>query len=426
MSLLGESRRADAMEDVELDRGAMFTMLDTSRPLMVDSASRAPLTHVWFFLTAMVGLVLILSFVVPKDRLFDYSFFKVHIYDANHIREYRVKLSGLSETASNLWIAALLLRRCSPFGHAGDISFGLRMAKYRDSNVVARQEIPLVGHRVTYHPRHRLSPYIPISRLSIDSIDSIDVNVSVEFDNEPVDLIVIETSTSNPDASIIKRQAVVSFGFVLVVSFIYILVKFEARLEHLLTCILVLLLFISSFCVSFEHGPLHYLECVTIGVFRMFLFYAMAFLSNKHRTRITQVGLGLLGVTSLLDILSKWRFLSTSVSLFGNHDILVHLFVAAVICSTVAAMSVFSEERYQFDIYFVLVSISFAATILFRDLPLFSLLVTPYLQTGIAFYGVHIVLFSVLVFLHQGIRGTKSDITNLNADLRDPPSKLVL
>ena len=421
MSLLEDQRGGGAMEEVELDQGYQFTLADASRPLVIDSVSRPPLKHFWVFLSLLSFVVLVMAFLAPKDYIVRYSFFKVRLYNEDHNWKYKLRVSGLSAESAHVKIATVVIRRPSPAARVSSLDFRFRIVRMRDENVVGREDRKSAGVLVAYHPRHRVSQYTPLATIPVRDSDAMVVDMSVDFDNEPTEVIVIEVSTKNPMSVVVRRQVVSCFAVVFLAFFVSLCIKIQARVEQMATLLLTLGMCLSSMSLFSDVRFVHYVECVTIGAFRAFLFYAIAFLANKHRTTIIHLGLALMFVCTCIDIMCKM-----SASLLRGHDILVHLFLAAVIGSTIASMSVFVEERYAFKIYFVLVVMSFVATILFNDLPLFAPHLIHVMEMRVAFYGVHVVLLAVLVFCHQGARGTKGDVSTLNSDLRDEPAKLVL
>ena len=425
MSLLEGPRGGGAMEEVELDQGYQFTLADASRPLVIDSVSRPPLKHFWLFLSLLIFVVLVMAFVVPKDYIVRYSFFKVRLHNEDHNWKYKLRVSGLSVESSHVKIATVVIRRPSPSARVSSLDFRFRIVRMRDDIVVGREDRKAAGVSVAYHPRHRVSQYVPLATIPVRDSDAMEVDMSVDFDNEPTEVFVIEVSTKNPMSVVVRRQVVSCFAVVFLVFFVSLCIKIQARVEQMATLLLTLGMCLSSMSLFSDVRFVHYVECVTIGAFRAFLFYTIAFLANKHRTAIIHMGLALMFVCTCIDVMCKMSSWN-GVGLLHGHDILVHLFLAAVVGSTIASMSVFVEERYAFKIYFVLVVVSFVATLVFNDMPLFAPHLIHVMEMRVAFYGVHVVLLAVLVFCHQGARGTKGDVSTLNSDLRDEPAKLVL
>jgi hypothetical protein len=100
------------------------------------------------------------------------------------------------------------------------------------------------------------------------------------------------------------------------------------------------------------------------------------------------------------------------------HDILMHMLLICVCGSVIAAMYFTAEDHFSFALYTVLLSLSFAATLFTHDWCILSPHFEHYVEPRIAFYGVHAVILTVLVYFHQGITRTESDGDRLN----DEPS----
>jgi hypothetical protein len=61
----------DPFEDVELESGWPMTIMDSSRPLLIDIAPRIPMRSVLKFIGVELLIVLFVSLCAPKEHFVD-------------------------------------------------------------------------------------------------------------------------------------------------------------------------------------------------------------------------------------------------------------------------------------------------------------------------------------------------------------------
>ena len=109
-------------------------------------------------------------------------------------------------------------------------------------------------------------------------------------------------------------------------------------------------------------------------------------------------------------------------SIVHGHDILMHMVLAAVTGSMIAAMYFFAEVMFSFKLYAILLMLHLGTTLLACDLVKIFPQVEHWIEPKITFYGIHLVILSVLVYCHQGIRVSQTDANHLS----DSPSDVFI
>jgi O-antigen ligase len=95
----------------------------------------------------------------------------------------------------------------------------------------------------------------------------------------------------------------------------------------------------------------------------------------------------------------------------------MHGWATVVVGSMVAAMYSHAEDARAFLAYAVMLSLSFAATLLLHDVGIVFSHWDHWIEPRIGFYGVHAVVLAMLFYCHQGGEGAENDGEKFSADV---------
>jgi hypothetical protein len=399
----------DSFEDVELEPGWHFPVMDSSIPLVIDSTPRVPFSSVLLFVGIELLVVIVVSTSVPKNRYIDSSIYHVHETGPNSTLLYDFEVSGLTNDSTRIWLSLFFVRGSICPLNYDSISLTSEVHAFANSTLVSTARTRRDNIMFYYWPHSHCSETASGVSIPIRSINRLSVVVALTFHSPWVEAVVFEWSTDNPGNPAIDAFAARMFGGISVVYLLVLLRNVKIRLEQIGTILSLLLFGVSSFCFASESLVFHCFEKVMVCGIRVFLFYLIAYIANKHRNCLTKMGFFLIFVSLLLDIGIAWNSWKKEFLMMHRHNIAVHMLVICVTESLIAAMYFSSEDHFCFFVYSLLISLSFAATLVTHDWCTIAQNFQHYIEPRIAFYAVHAVILAVLVYFHQGMCRTDSD-----------------
>ena len=410
-----------SLEEVELESGPMFTILDSSRPIMLDNPRRAQISEICTYLLSLVMFVLFASFCAPKDHFVDRSYF--YVAWSKHkatVRNYRFQFQK-SASSNKAWLSAVTLRSRAPASHKDVLFVGANIS-YASEDSRNKTSIPPKLHTFQYYARRHHSDLVDLVVLDMQKWTTASVKLSVDYGTEAIDGIGFEWSTDNPWNRDIHYVFYLIFNALLGVFAIVVLLGLRLRLEQAGTLVMIALFLMSSITLTSDAIVFHLVEVIAITFLRAFLFYIVAFIANKHRTFIAHIEFALIAMSCWFGLFSAWYSWKSKMSIVHGHDILMHMVLAAVTGSMIAAMYFFAEVMFSFKLYAILLMLHLGTTLLACDLVKIFPQVEHWIEPKITFYGIHLVILSVLVYCHQGIRVSQTDANHLS----DSPSDVFI
>jgi hypothetical protein len=408
-----------SFEDVELEAGFPLTIMDFSRPLLIDLTPRLPIRSLAKFIFAMLAIVLGICFSSPKDHFVDYSVYRVNVTNANSTFVYHFAFLNLTQNFTRLWLTIFSTRDASRPRHYDNASFSIAADRHLGSTLISHTSIderPLVLH---YPPSSSFSDSVAGMAMVIGEADRVNVTATVTYHTREFSGIVFEWSINNPNNREIEKRASPYFHSLAFILCAITLLNFRFRFEQIGTIANVVLFFIASFCFASNGLVFHFVEQLMTAHLRAFLFYLIAYIANKHRTVLAQIAFALVCTSFALDIGIAWHSWSTRVRIMHGHDIAVHMLLACVIGSIVGAMSRSVEDRFPFIVYTILLAMSLTATLTAHDLCIIVPHFEHFIEPRFLFYGTHAIILAVLVYFHQGIQKSESEGDELRGSTDD-------
>jgi hypothetical protein len=403
-----------SFEDVELETGFQFTVMDPSRSLVIDASPRVRLSSVAAFIFAMLLVVLASALTAPKDHFVEYSLYRVNVSEPNSTFSYRFAFSGLDHNFTRMWLTILSVRDLYRPRHYDGLFFTINASEFAYNACISHISQP-AKHAVLHYPPHSHNSD-PVSAILIPlgRGDRIVVNASVTFDSTSVSVIVFEWSLNNPHNPEIEHRAYPHFLLIAVILGLVCIRNCRRRIEQLGTVCNLLLFFTASFSFTSHIPFFHIAEQLMTGHLRAFLFYVIAYIANKHNSGLTQIGFALIATSFALDLSIAWYSWKTRVLMIHGHDIVVHMLLVCILGSIVTAMARSAEDRFAFTLYSMLMACSLAGTLIAHDLCIVMPHFEHWIEPRFLFYGVHIVVLTVLVYFHQGMEKVDSESAMLN------------
>jgi hypothetical protein len=278
-----------------------------------------------------------------------------------------------------------------------------------------------------YHPRHHSSDVVDCLSIPINAPDRIDVTATLTHHSPFIEAVIFEWSINNRNNPVLESRSDMSFSLITILLAALLLRNWRRRTEQAATLVNLVLFLVSSYCFASDSLIFHFVESLMVAHIRGFLFYMVAYIANKHRNFVTQIGFALVFVSFAFDIAIAiaWHSWKNKILMMHVHDILMHLLLICVCESMIAAMYFTAEDHFCFAVYTVLLSLSFAATILAHDWCILSPHFEHYIEPRIAFYGIHAIILTVLVYFHQGMNRTESDGDKLDDELSSDLAMMV-
>jgi hypothetical protein len=413
---MSRKRYHDSFEDVELERGWRVPVMDSSIPLLIDATPRVAFSIVLAFVAIELLVVVIVSICVPKDRYVDNSIYRVRSAGTDSAVVYEFDVSELTDDSTRLWLSVLSVRGATHPLNYDNISLATEVRAFANSSAVSTTRNRRDNIMFYYWPHSHCSETASGVSIPIRSVDRVSIAVALTFHSPSVEAVVFEWSTNNPSNRAIGAFAARMFASISVIYVIVLLRSVKLRLEQMGTILSLLLFGASSFCLTSESLVFHCFEKVMVCALRVFLFYLIAYIANKHRNFLTKMGFFLIFVSLLLDIGIAWNSWKKELLMMHGHNIAVHMLVICGTESLIGAMSFSSEDHFSFFVYSLLISLSFAATLVTHDWCIIAQNFQHYIEPRIAFYGVHAVILAVLVYFHQGMCRTASDGNKLEEE----------
>jgi hypothetical protein len=408
-----------SFEDVEIDVRFIFTIMDSSRPLLIDITPRLPLYSVVKFVFAMLIIVLSVCFFAPKDHFVDYSVYRVNLSEPNTTFTYRFEFGNLTQNFTKLWLVIFSIRESSRPRHYDSISLTISADQYLDSTPLSHSTHENHHAMLHYPPYASLSDPLDGISVALGHADRIEVSATVTYRQTWIEAIAFEWSINNPNNPEIERRAYSNFLLISLIFSIVILSHFRCRLEQIGTIVNLALFSVASCCLTSDALIFHIVEQLMIAHLRGFLFYLIAYITNKHRTMLTQIAFALIFMSFALDIGIAWHSWKTRVNMMHGHDIAVHMLLICVIGSIISAMSRSAEDRFSFLLYTLMMALSLLTTLTAHDLCIVVPHFEHFIEPRFLFYGTHAIILAVLVYFHQGIKRSESDgdkLTNNPSD----------
>jgi hypothetical protein len=339
---------------------------------------------------------------------------------------YHFTFQNLTQNFTRLWLTVFTVRGISRTRDYDAISYGIAAEQY-----IGRARIWHTAEengRVMLHypPAHHQSDPLNSIDIPLGRADRVEVTATFDFVSRWIEGIVFEWSISNPSNPQMEEQAYPHFLLVAVIFCWITLRNFRQRVEQAGTIMNLVLYFVASFCFGSDALIFHVVEQLMVAHLRAFLFYLIAYLANKHRAVLTQIGFAFVFVSFALDLGIAWHSWKTRVHIMHGHDIGVHMMLACVIGSIVGAMSRSVEDRFSFTVYAILLAVNLIVTLTAHDLCIVLPHFEHYIEPRLLFYGTHAIILTVLVYFHQGVRRSESDGDKLNGTSSDLASESTL
>ena len=410
-----------SLEEVELESGPIFTILDSSRPLMLDNPAKSQFSDVIVYITAFVILILFASFCAPKDHFVDQSFFRIRRSEHSSTTSTYFFSFKKKSDATKIWLSVATVRSRARVSHT-DVLYAGANVSFTSSRGSNKTDFPTTRHTLRYSPGHHHSDPIDLLALDTTQWSTANVRLHINFGTEAIDGILFEWSTDNPWNPQIRHLFSLSFSACLGIFAIVLLMGMRLRFEQAGTLVVFLLFVVSSRSLSSDAVVFHLIEVIAIAVLRLFLFYIIAFIANKHRHFIAHIEFALIAMSCWFGLFSAWYSWKSQMSIVHGHDILMHMVLAAVTGSMIASMYFFAEDVFTFKLYATLLMLHLGTTLLACDVVKVFPNVEHWLEPKITFYGMHLVIFSVMAYYHQGVRMTQTDANHLS----DSPSDVFI
>jgi hypothetical protein len=408
----------DAFEDVELESGYSLTIMDSSRPLLIDITPRIPMRSVLKFIAVELLVVLFVSLCAPKDHFVDYSIYRVARHHLEMPQTYDFHFTHLNRNFTKVWLSLFAIRGIERPRNYDNISWAVDAKQFASSLLVSHTQQRKNSAMFHYHPRHHRSDVIDCLSIPINASDRIDVTATLTYHSPFIEAVIFEWSMNNPNNPVLESRSYLWFGLISVLLAGLLLRNCRRRTEQTATLVNLLLFLVSSYCFASDSLIFHFVESLMVAHMRGFLFYMVAYIANKHRNFVTEIGFALIFMSFAFDIAIAWHSWKTKILMMHVHDILMHLLLICACESMIGAMYFTAEDHFSFALYTVLLSLSFAATVLAHDWCILSPHFEHYVEPRIAFYGIHAIILTVLVYFHQGMTRTESDGDKLD----DEPS----
>jgi hypothetical protein len=425
MSARARSRLEPSFQDVQLEGGWPLSIGDPTRPLMIDSIddSSIPVARA-YFITSLIALLLA-SLFAPKNHFVD-SIFRVRISNSTHVsRVYRFRFPDLSEKFKKIWLSVIVMRESAHGRDFENISVATDVCHWRGGSLVF-QSTHTNSHLMLHYPPHSRTSYShPVFRSLLTNTSTLDVNITMDFHSRSVHLVMFEWSLHNPANPVLLHYSfhcLCGAGLTLLA---LLLLKGRRRIEQMGTLINTVLFCLSCANLVFRSVLFLVIEKLMIAQLRMFLFYMIAFIANKDRFVLTKIGLVCLFICFLFDVGCCVRPWNDSLNLLHGHGIVIHLACFAVIGSVIAAMKSTADHLFSYSAYSTMLVLNFAGTIVTRDLAVVFPHFDHFMETEIGFYGIHLIIGTMLFYLHQGVSRTESEGDKLAEAYSDDEQGLI-
>jgi hypothetical protein len=391
-----------SLEAVEFDHHKPFSIMDPHRPLLIDRVSHySPLPLILFWLFHFIVLLL-LSFFVPKDHSVDSALFRVNPTHLNITSIYRFDFSGFSGDSGRISLSLRAFRPSAAGVAINRIHFsGAAFRTGSRSPPTFDFPDPLDIHFM-FSPGRYDSSSAAIWTIRVCDFSSASLNVSLTF-HSPVSGIAFEWSIFDARNPSVRRCSCFAYsGFALLLAG-FLIAHFQRRIEQLGTFIALFLFCGSAFNLSSDRTALEIVEKTLMSFLRVYLFYLISFIANKHRNFIAGIGFVLIFIAFLCDLVCCWHSLRGALDIVHGHDIAMHCVLCAVLCSMVAAMHFFAEDALAFLSYAALLALCLVAPICTADASIVWPHIVHSFEPRIALTGVHALVVATLFYFHQGI-----------------------
>jgi hypothetical protein len=394
------------LEDLEIDGHTLFSILDPSRPLLIDTASRTTARNLIIFSLFHLILLTGLSISVPKDHSIDRALFRVN---STLSLNYLFTFAGSSESLRGVTLSLRAFRESSEGRSIVPAHFNgaaLRFSPYFSPTLEFCGPAEV---NFSFRAGRHQSPAVKVWKIPRSHGQRMMVNASVVF-HSPASGVVFDWVLLDSPIPVVRQ--LVAFAYAGFGGLIACLLtrKLQDRVEQLGTLVAMLLFCPSIFNLSCEHAVLQVLEKAMLAFLRAYLFYLVSYIAKKHRNFITGIGFVLLFIAFLFDLGCCWDNWRGELDIVHGHDIAMHCVLFTVLCSMVAAMRFFAEDALAFRSYAVMLTASLGATLATADASILWPEWGDLIDPGVALGGVHAILLTVLFYLHQGVE--KRDSTD--------------
>jgi hypothetical protein len=277
-----------------------------------------------------------------------------------------------------------------------------------------------------HYPPHSHTSYgHPLFRSTLNNASDLRANLTVDFYSRFVHVILFEWSLNNPANPVFLRFAFYCFLIAGGMLFFCLGFTYQRRIEQIGTLISLWLFCLSSLNLICSSVIFQVIEKLMSAQLRMALFYSISFIANKDKDLLTKIGFACLIFSLLFDIACCIHPWNRTLDLMHGHGIAFHFSCFAVIGSMIAAMKLTTDHQFSYTAYSILIVLNFVGTILTRDLCLVFPYFDHWFEPQTAFYGIQLVIVTMLFYLHQGVSGTDSDGDKLSDPSSDDEQVLI-
>jgi hypothetical protein len=403
-------------EEVELEVGFPLTLIDSSRPVLIDTLH----SHSWlplrFFLTVCLTAVFLCSVVAPKDHVSDTSVFLVSPESLNSPQIYSFHFSDLSPQSAPVWLSVFTLRPLTRGAEDVQLSIHLDWRGYQNTSLLPGHSSHLSSLILRYHHHHHQSDPEEILQVPVNSADALDINATVTFSSATVSGVVFEWSLNNPSNPEIQHIACHSFCLICILLSLCLSCSLCSRLEQVADLVYFALYLVSLQVLVSRHVAFLVVEKVMLCFVTGYLFYVLAVIANKHRNLVVKCAFVLLAISFVSEMCCIFETSKPWAKLIQGHNVGMHGCLYAVLLSIVAAMYFSIDDRSSFLIYAFLLCLSAASVLFVKDMRVVHPPFEHWVEINIAFYGIHGLMVGLLFYYHQRVGGAESEGDKLSGD----------
>jgi hypothetical protein len=400
--------------------------MDSSRPLLIDTARNTSTRTIRAYLLVTLGALLFACLYAPKDHIADYSIYRLshHSFRAPHSfgepHSYNFHFSQLSAKTAPVILSVFGLRLFTKFHEIFNMSVVVDWGATRNGEFLAPAQPESSTIFLEYQHHSRQSNPAPLLQIPVRHADSVSVNVTLNYSAGMIAALVFEWSMKNPSNPPTERVA--RYGFLFFAGILTLLLAQNLcwRLEQCFSLVYFILYIISSQNLISHCKIFQIVEKIMLSYVESFLFYIIAFIANKHRNFVTQLGFLLILLSLISELGCCFESSKLMSQIMCSHNVGVHACLVAVVESMIAAMYFSADDRSAFIVYTFALSLCFGSILLIRDWVFVSPYIEHMAEMQIAFYGIHAIIIAFLFYYHQGVKGSESEGDRLSDDPSDP------